>query len=104
MNTIWTSESSITARQSALEETRSRLEAGRAEAVAAVAEAERQVAESGDETEAAALYSTRQSQLTDRHGLYEVTDGIDQVRGFDMSNMTLADAPPRDRAAAAALP
>ena len=30
----------------------------------------------------------RQAQLTAKHGLYEVTDGIYQVRGFDMSNMT----------------
>src|SRR4051812_1258319 len=34
----------------------------------------------------------RQAQLTAKHGLYEVTDGIYQVRGFDMSNMTLVEA------------
>ena len=33
----------------------------------------------------------RQAQLTARHGLYEVTDGIYQVRGFDMSNMTVVE-------------
>jgi alkyl sulfatase BDS1-like metallo-beta-lactamase superfamily hydrolase len=33
----------------------------------------------------------RQAQLTSRHGLYEVADGIYQVRGFDMSNMTLIE-------------
>src|SRR5271163_1107122 len=34
----------------------------------------------------------RQAQLTARHGLYEVTDGIYQVRGFEMSNMTLVES------------
>ncbi|HTP16302.1 MAG TPA: alkyl sulfatase dimerization domain-containing protein [Streptosporangiaceae bacterium] len=34
----------------------------------------------------------RQAQLTARHGLYEVTDGIYQVRGFDLSNMTLVES------------
>jgi alkyl sulfatase BDS1-like metallo-beta-lactamase superfamily hydrolase len=33
----------------------------------------------------------RQAQLTAKHGLYEVSDGIYQVRGFDMSNMTLVE-------------
>ena len=33
----------------------------------------------------------RQARLTARHGLYEVTDGIYQVRGFDLSNMTLVE-------------
>ena len=33
----------------------------------------------------------RQSALTARHGLYEVTAGIYQVRGFDLSNMTLVE-------------
>jgi len=33
----------------------------------------------------------RQGQLNCRHGLYEVTDGIYQVRGFDLSNMTLVE-------------
>ncbi|MGP4096546.1 alkyl/aryl-sulfatase [Nonomuraea sp. KM90] len=33
----------------------------------------------------------RQSQLCTRQGLYEVTDGIYQVRGLDLSNMTLAE-------------
>ena len=34
----------------------------------------------------------RQAQLTARNGLYEVMDGIYQVRGFDMSNMTLVES------------
>ena len=34
----------------------------------------------------------RQAQLTAKHGLYEVADGIYQVRGFDMSNMTLVES------------
>ncbi|MCU1447127.1 alkyl sulfatase dimerization domain-containing protein [Cryobacterium sp.] len=33
----------------------------------------------------------RQSALTARHGLYEVTTGIYQVRGFDLSNLTLVE-------------
>jgi alkyl sulfatase BDS1-like metallo-beta-lactamase superfamily hydrolase len=33
----------------------------------------------------------RQSQLVARHGLYEVADGIYQVRGFDLSNMTIVE-------------
>ena len=33
----------------------------------------------------------RQSQLTAKQGLYEVTDGIYQVRGLDLSNMTLVE-------------
>jgi alkyl sulfatase BDS1-like metallo-beta-lactamase superfamily hydrolase len=33
----------------------------------------------------------RQSQLCARHGLYEVTDGIYQVRGLDLSNMTIVE-------------
>jgi len=33
----------------------------------------------------------RQGQLNGRHGLYEVTEGIYQVRGFDLSNMTLVE-------------
>src|SRR6478609_7521880 len=33
----------------------------------------------------------RQSQLTARHGLYQVTEGIYQVRGLDMSSMTLVE-------------
>jgi alkyl sulfatase BDS1-like metallo-beta-lactamase superfamily hydrolase len=33
----------------------------------------------------------RQAQLTARHGLYQVTDGTYQIRGFDMSNMTLVE-------------
>ena len=31
----------------------------------------------------------RQSQLNAKHGLFEVVEGIYQVRGFDLSNMTL---------------
>jgi alkyl sulfatase BDS1-like metallo-beta-lactamase superfamily hydrolase len=34
----------------------------------------------------------RQSQLTARQGLYEVTDGMYQVRGFDLSNMTVVES------------
>ena len=33
----------------------------------------------------------RQSALTAQHGLYEVTAGIYQVRGFDLSNLTLIE-------------
>lgn len=33
----------------------------------------------------------RQSQLNCRHGLFEVTPGIYQIRGFDISNMTLIE-------------
>ena len=33
----------------------------------------------------------RQSQLTAIHGLFEVTDGIYQIRGLDLSNMTLIE-------------
>src|SRR5262245_30629956 len=33
----------------------------------------------------------RQSQLTARHGLYQVSERIFQVRGFDLSNMTLVE-------------
>ncbi len=33
----------------------------------------------------------RQSQLSAKQGLYEVTDGIYQVRGLDLSNMTLVE-------------
>ncbi|WP_078849751.1 alkyl/aryl-sulfatase [Streptomyces sp. NRRL F-5126] len=33
----------------------------------------------------------RQSRLVAQHGLYEVTEGIYQVRGFDLSNMTLVE-------------
>jgi alkyl sulfatase BDS1-like metallo-beta-lactamase superfamily hydrolase len=33
----------------------------------------------------------RQAQLCAKQGLYEVTDGIYQVRGFDLSNMTLVE-------------
>ena len=34
----------------------------------------------------------RQAQLTAKHGLYEVTRSIYQIRGFDMSNMTLVES------------
>jgi alkyl sulfatase BDS1-like metallo-beta-lactamase superfamily hydrolase len=34
----------------------------------------------------------RQSQLTARQGVYEVTEGIYQVRGLDLSNMTLVES------------
>ena len=33
----------------------------------------------------------RQSQLTAIHGLFEVTEGIYQIRGMDLSNMTLVE-------------
>lgn len=33
----------------------------------------------------------RQSRLVARHGLYEVVEGIYQVRGFDLSNMTIVE-------------
>ena len=33
----------------------------------------------------------RQSQLCARQGLYEATDGIYQVRGLDLSNMTVVE-------------
>ncbi|MFC3965259.1 alkyl/aryl-sulfatase [Nocardia jiangsuensis] len=33
----------------------------------------------------------RQAQLCVKHGLYEVTDGIYQIRGFDLSNMTIVE-------------
>jgi alkyl sulfatase BDS1-like metallo-beta-lactamase superfamily hydrolase len=33
----------------------------------------------------------RQGRLASRQGLYEVTEGIYQVRGFDLSNMTLVE-------------
>ena len=33
----------------------------------------------------------RQSALTAKHGLYEVTGGIYQVRGFDLSNVTFVE-------------
>jgi alkyl sulfatase BDS1-like metallo-beta-lactamase superfamily hydrolase len=33
----------------------------------------------------------RQSQLCARHGLYQVTEGIYQIRGMDISNMTLVE-------------
>ncbi|KAF2670567.1 Alkyl/aryl-sulfatase BDS1 [Microthyrium microscopicum] len=33
----------------------------------------------------------RQGQLTRKHGLFEVTKGVYQVRGFDISNMTLVE-------------
>lgn len=36
--------------------------------------------------------SWRQARLTSRHGLYEVADGIYQVRDFDIANMTLVES------------
>src|SRR5215475_6174541 len=33
----------------------------------------------------------RQAQLLARHGLYEVTTGVYQLRGFDISNMSLIE-------------
>ncbi|MBO2465061.1 alkyl/aryl-sulfatase [Actinomadura violacea] len=34
----------------------------------------------------------RQSQLTAKHGLYQVADGVYQVRGFDLSNISFIEA------------
>ncbi len=33
----------------------------------------------------------RQAQLNYQHGLFKVTDGLYQVRGFDISNMTIIE-------------
>ena len=33
----------------------------------------------------------RQAQLNDLHGLFEVTSGVYQVRGYDVSNMTIIE-------------
>ncbi len=33
----------------------------------------------------------RQARLNNHHGLYRVTEGVHQVRGYDLSNMTLND-------------
>jgi alkyl sulfatase BDS1-like metallo-beta-lactamase superfamily hydrolase len=33
----------------------------------------------------------RQAQLCAKHGLFQVTDGIYQVRGMDLSNMTIVE-------------
>ena len=33
----------------------------------------------------------RQARLNDLHGLFEVTDGVYQVRGYDVSNMTIIE-------------
>jgi len=35
----------------------------------------------------------RQSQLNAIHGLFEVTEGVYQVRGYDLSNMSVIDGP-----------
>ena len=45
----------------------------------------------GDCPDTANLSLWRQSQLVAKQGLYEVTDGIYQVRGLDLSNMTLVE-------------
>ncbi|MFE6979003.1 alkyl/aryl-sulfatase [Streptomyces sp. NPDC057682] len=45
----------------------------------------------GDCPETANRSLWRQSQLCARAGLYEVTEGIYQIRGFDLSNMTLIE-------------
>lgn len=34
----------------------------------------------------------RQSRLTADHGLFEVVEGVYQIRGFDLSNMTVVEA------------
>ena len=46
---------------------------------------------SGDCPDTAHPSLWRQSQLCAKQGLYEVTDGIYQVRGLDLSNMTLVE-------------
>lgn len=33
----------------------------------------------------------RIAQLNNRHGLFKVTDGVYQVRGFDIANMTIVE-------------
>ena len=38
----------------------------------------------------------RQSTLVARQGLFEVTDGIYQVRGYDLSNMSVIEGDNRD--------
>ncbi|TMR93087.1 alkyl/aryl-sulfatase [Nonomuraea basaltis] len=45
----------------------------------------------GDCPETAHPSLWRQAQLCARQGLYEVTDGVYQVRGLDLSNMTLVE-------------
>jgi alkyl sulfatase BDS1-like metallo-beta-lactamase superfamily hydrolase len=45
----------------------------------------------GDCPETAHPSLWRQAQLTAKHGLYEIADGMYQIRGFDMSNMTLVE-------------
>jgi alkyl sulfatase BDS1-like metallo-beta-lactamase superfamily hydrolase len=47
------------------------------------------LAADGSENVAEGLW--RQSALTARHGLYEVTTSIYQVRGFDLANLTLVE-------------
>ncbi len=39
----------------------------------------------------------RQARLNMRHGLFQVTDRIYQVRGFDLSNMTILEGESRPR-------
>jgi alkyl sulfatase BDS1-like metallo-beta-lactamase superfamily hydrolase len=46
---------------------------------------------SGDPADTVNASLWRQAQLCSRQGLYEVTDGIYQVRGLDLSNMTLVE-------------
>ena len=46
---------------------------------------------SGDRVETVHPSLWRQAQLCVTNGLFEVTDGIYQVRGFDLSNMTLVE-------------
>ena len=36
----------------------------------------------------------RQAQLCAKHGLFQVTEGIYQVRGMDLSNMTIVEVTP----------
>ncbi len=46
---------------------------------------------SGDAPETAHPSLWRQGQLAAKHGLFELTDGVYQVRGLDLSNMSLVE-------------
>jgi len=45
--------------------------------------------EAGDAPDSVNPSLWRQAQLNNRHGLYEVTEGVYQVRGYDLSNMSI---------------
>ncbi len=47
---------------------------------------------SGDSPDSVHPSLWRQSMLVNKHGLYEVTEGIYQVRGFDLSNITFVES------------